>query len=87
MIGSELIQALDRSRFLDTKLVYETGHSCVYPFCLWIVHKNKTVSVTLAQPSRATKTDKFYLLNKNQQGALFFLNLFEQSILYMFRIE
>jgi hypothetical protein len=28
-----------------------------------------------------------YLRNKNQQDALFFLNLFQQSILYLFRIE
>jgi len=28
-----------------------------------------------------------YLRNKNQQDALFFLNLFQQSILYLFRKE
>ena len=56
MIGFERIEAPDRISFLHNRLVYGYDHSYAYPSCLGTVRKNKTVSVTLVQPSRTTKT-------------------------------
>jgi len=48
--------------------------------------KTKTADLSAVRPGRILLPRK-YLRNKDQQDALFFLNLLQNFILYMFRIE